>query len=300
MPSGSSTPRIVGSSVGRRAMSLAMTSAPVKRLKSVDFFPPGAIRIAHEGDEWDRATFFPPRLAVEARGDLDHLGQLPTDAGHGPRRWPRLSASIGSSPGHQPKPRAPTALAFQGGPGAHPSPRALVAERGQFHLQTNCLRGWRRGSAKISRDQAGPVEQLYPPCLLEVALLHWASPGPVDQHEDPHRAPRSVPSARRSCRCRREARAAPWAGARIWADATSEDPAGPRASATASFQRGARVAARPVRGWMSGCSTRARMGPGAHGVLVMIGRGVQLGGLTLPPVVKIDRLCRHHGRDRVL
>jgi hypothetical protein len=73
----------------------------------------------------------------------------------------------------------PAALAFEVGPGPH-QPGALVAERGHFHLQ-HALAGAGAVGEDLE-DQPGPVEDLDPPGLFEVALLHRAHRA-VDQHE---------------------------------------------------------------------------------------------------------------------
>ena len=61
------------------------------------------------------------------------------------------------------------ALALQVGPGAH-QPALLVVEMRQLDLQPAFAR--RRALAEDLQDQAGAVEHLAVPGLLEVALLH--------------------------------------------------------------------------------------------------------------------------------
>jgi hypothetical protein len=68
------------------------------------------------------------------------------------------------------------ALSLQVGPGAH-QPALLVGEMRQLHLQTPLAGGG--ALAEDLQDQAGAVEHLAAPGLLQVALLHRAQ-GVID------------------------------------------------------------------------------------------------------------------------
>ena len=63
------------------------------------------------------------------------------------------------------------ALAFKMGPGAH-QPALLVGEMRKLHLQTAFAR--QRALAEDFENEAGAIEDLAAPRLLEVALLHRA------------------------------------------------------------------------------------------------------------------------------
>ena len=72
-----------------------------------------------------------------------------------------------------------TALAFKVGPGAH-QPCALIAERRKFDLQHPFA-----GAGAVGedlQDQRGPVKQLDPPLLFQIALLHGRHRA-IDQHK---------------------------------------------------------------------------------------------------------------------
>ena len=80
----------------------------------------------------------------------------------------RRSISIWISPGPPRKPKPPRWRSKMG-PGPH-QPAALVVERGQLDLQAAFMRAGAR--AEDLQDQAGAVDDLGVPGLLEVALLH--------------------------------------------------------------------------------------------------------------------------------
>jgi hypothetical protein len=269
-------------------MSLAITSAPVRRLNSVDL--PG-VGVAHQ--RHDRIGHLGPRRPVQA-ARLHDLGQLPPE----PRDRLVDGAPVGldlrlAGAAHEAE---AAALAFKVGPGAH-QPRALVAERGKLHLQHTFAGA--RAVGKDLQDQAGAVQKLAAPGLFEVALLHRRH-RTVDQDKadpvgfDP--GLQLVDLARPEQHARLRARQAHDVGRH---DLQVGERRGQR---HAFLQRGAGVSAATV-GLDVGMQDH-----GAHRrtiVLSVLSPAVTLrrryaSPPSLFPVVKIDRLGRHDRRDRML
>ena len=113
-----------------------------------------------------------PRTVQAAR--LDHHGQLLADGRDALVDQPPVGLDLRLAGAAEEAEAA--ALALQVGPGAD-QPALLVGEVRQLHLQAALARG--RTLAEDLQDQAGAVEHLAAPGLLQVALLHRAQ-GMID------------------------------------------------------------------------------------------------------------------------
>ena len=202
VPSGSSTPPHRGVERGEEHV----LGHDIRAGQTVEERGFPGIRIAHEGDDGIGHLF--PRLAVERAG-LDHLGQYADGCGSRPRRWPACRPRSGSRRGHQ---RSPGHRAgVPGGSRPRTQPRALVAERAPVPPATR-FRGWRRDRRRFSRIRPVRSSSLTPHAFSRLRCCTGVT-GPSDQHETHiERLDPFLQRDRRSCRCRREARAAPWAG----------------------------------------------------------------------------------------
>ena len=132
------------------------------------------VGIAHQ--RHDRVRHLGAGLPVQL-ARLHHLVELPAQAHQLVVDGPPVGLDLRlARPAHEAQ---PAALALQVGPGAHQA-RALVGQRGHFHLQHALAGG---GAVRENlEDQPGAVEDLHPPGLFQVALLHRAQ-RPVHQHE---------------------------------------------------------------------------------------------------------------------